>query len=135
MKDAQFGRWGRGRCIPFDAQNSEVQEVGSKEECWQRVFTNPKVADDSPTTYPSSSQNSWNDFWPVHESSAPKSGKLQEIVVPQNCFEECGFSRTGAAQLAEPAQLKAVAGGVGQPSCEAISAAAVSVSIHECNGF
>ncbi|PFH33671.1 apical membrane antigen 1 protein [Besnoitia besnoiti] len=75
VKDALFGKWTGGQCIPFGATNSiEAEPASKKEECWSRVFLNTKVASDAPTTYPETAQNSWNDFWPVHQQSSPKSG-------------------------------------------------------------
>lgn len=45
-----------------------------KEECWIHVFSNARVASDAPDTYPDTPQSSWRDFWPLHESSSPRSG-------------------------------------------------------------
>nr|3ZLD_A Chain A, APICAL MEMBRANE ANTIGEN 1 [Toxoplasma gondii]3ZLE_A Chain A, APICAL MEMBRANE ANTIGEN 1 [Toxoplasma gondii]3ZLE_B Chain B, APICAL MEMBRANE ANTIGEN 1 [Toxoplasma gondii]3ZLE_C Chain C, APICAL MEMBRANE ANTIGEN 1 [Toxoplasma gondii]3ZLE_D Chain D, APICAL MEMBRANE ANTIGEN 1 [Toxoplasma gondii]3ZLE_E Chain E, APICAL MEMBRANE ANTIGEN 1 [Toxoplasma gondii]3ZLE_F Chain F, APICAL MEMBRANE ANTIGEN 1 [Toxoplasma gondii]3ZLE_G Chain G, APICAL MEMBRANE ANTIGEN 1 [Toxoplasma gondii]3ZLE_H Chai len=75
VKDALFGKWEDGQCVPFDTKTSvQSDQATNKEECWKRVFANPLVASDAPTTYPEAAQKNWNDFWPVHEQSSPKSG-------------------------------------------------------------
>ncbi|CBZ55418.1 unnamed protein product [Neospora caninum Liverpool] len=48
--------------------------VTTREDCWKRVFANPRVASDAPTTYSDTAQNNWDDFWPEHQQSNPKSG-------------------------------------------------------------
>lgn len=77
VSNAVFGKWSEGECVPFDPDNSlQTIEVTTKEKCWAYVFENPHVASDEPTTYPDTPQNSWRDFWPVHEPSSPTSGLL-----------------------------------------------------------
>ncbi|PFH33173.1 apical membrane antigen AMA1 [Besnoitia besnoiti] len=74
LRGNRFGVWLNGRCRDYtELDDSWIEGVGSKAECWVKTFTNDKVASDQPRTYPLTSQRGWNDWWPLHQPDQPHS--------------------------------------------------------------
>ncbi|EPR64023.1 apical membrane antigen AMA1 [Toxoplasma gondii GAB2-2007-GAL-DOM2] len=75
LRGYRFGVWKKGRCLDYtELTDTVIERVESKAQCWVKTFENDGVASDQPHTYPLTSQASWNDWWPLHQSDQPHSG-------------------------------------------------------------